>query len=119
MALPSLRNVFPVFFKAGAQIRGLRPARGIPGGNHDIDGRQVVLMHAKGFTGEPFDDITRHGGAQGARGNGQSQPRTVLIVGQYRQTEIGVGEFFAALPYGTEFRRLVQTLARLEGQSLD
>ncbi len=118
MSLPSLRDALPVFLETRAQIRGRRATRGIPGRDHDVDRRQVVLVRAKRLARKPLDDIARDSATEGARCDGQTQPRTVFIVGQYGQTKIGVGEFFAALPHGTEFRGLVQTLARLEGQSL-
>ena len=38
------------------------------------------------------------------------------MIGQHGQTEEGIGKFFAALSDFAKFGRLVQTLARLEGQ---
>jgi len=41
------------------------------------------------------------------------------MIGQDRQTKIGVAEFFAAQPDLAKFGRLVQALARLERLPLD
>ena len=108
-----------MFLQTGAQVRGRREPRRIPGRDHDIHRRQAVLVHPEGLARETLDAIARHSRAEGARRNGQTQPWIILIIGQHRQTKISVGEFSAALPYGAKFGRLVQTFARLERQRLD
>ncbi len=118
IALPSLRDVFPMFRETRAQVQGSRKARRVPRRDHDIHRRQVVLVHSKGLAGQPFDAVTCHGGAERACRNGQAQPWTLPIIGQYRQTKIGVEKLLTALPDGAKFGRLMQSLARLEHQPL-
>jgi hypothetical protein len=78
-----------------------------------------MLVQTKGLSCEAFDAIAGHGGAEGSRRNGQAQSRAGLLIGQNGQTKICIGKPFAALPHCAKFGRLMQTLARLEGQPLD
>jgi len=75
-----------------------------------------VLVQAKRLTCESLDAIARHRAAKGTRCDRQTQARTLLIISQYREAEVGVGQFFAALPDLAKFDRQVQTLARFERQ---
>ena len=116
IALPSLRDVLPMLLEARAQLFGLCALGGIPGRHHDIHRRQAVLIQPKALTCEPLDAIACHGGAEGARCDGQSQPRATGLIGDNGQTEVGVGYPLATLPYGAKLGRLMQALARLERQ---
>jgi hypothetical protein len=107
-----------MFLETGAQIFSLGMARGIAGRHRDIDRRQGMLVQTERFPREALNAIARDGGAEGARCNRQAQSRMTFIVGQHRQTEVGVGQSSTALPYGAKFGRLVQTLARLEIQPI-
>jgi hypothetical protein len=78
-----------------------------------------VLVQTKGFSGEAFDAIARHRGAEGARRDAQTQSRKSFMIGQNRQAKKRIGKLFAALPNYAKFGRLVQTLARLERQFTD
>ena len=78
-----------------------------------------MLVQAKGFSCEAFDAVAGYRGAESAGRNAQAQPRIGFMIGQYRQTEKRIGEFFAAPLHVSKFGRLVQTLARLERQFTD
>jgi hypothetical protein len=118
IGLPSLRDVFPMFLEAGAQLRRRSETRGIARRHSHIDRRQCMLVQPKGFASQAFDAIACHGCAEGASRNRQPQPRMTFIIGQNRQTEKRVAQSLAALPKGTKFGRLMQSLARLERQPL-
>jgi hypothetical protein len=114
MALPFSGNALPLLDQARAQVRGKREPRGFARGNGNIDGRQSVLVQAKGFSRQALDSIAYNGITAGARRYRQPQPRMSFMVCQYRKAKIRVAKSPAALPYRSKFGRLVQTLARLE-----
>jgi len=105
--------------QAVAQIARGGMSCGITRCNSDIDGRQGLLIQAKGFSRQALDTIARNGGSAAARRYGQAEPRMSFIVGQNGQAKVCVGKSSAALPYCAKFGRLVQTLARLERQFTD
>jgi hypothetical protein len=119
IALPSLRDALPMFLETGAQILRLRMTRGVARRHRDVDRWQVMLVQTKGFPRQALDAVARYGAAEGTCCNRQAQSWMTFIVGQNRQTKEGVGQSFAALPYGAKLGRLVQTLARLELQPID
>ncbi len=57
--------------EARTQFLCTRQARGVARRHGHIDGRQIVLVQAKGFSREALDSIARHGRAEGARRDGQ------------------------------------------------
>jgi hypothetical protein len=73
-----------------------------------------VLVQAKGLSCEAFDPIARYGGTESSSRDAQSQASVGFMIGQNRQTEKRVREFFAAPFHVSKFGRLVQTLARLK-----
>ncbi len=78
-----------------------------------------MLVQTKRLSREAFDAIAGDRRAEGSRRDAQSQSRKSFMIGEHRQTEIGIGESFAATLHVAKFGRLVQSLARLEGQPLD
>ncbi len=102
-----------------AQRSWARSAGGLARIHGDIDRRQRVLVQAKGLSREALDAVACNGGTKGARGDAQTQTRITFMIGHDRQTKIGVGEFFAALPNLAKFGRLMQSLARLERLPLE
>jgi hypothetical protein len=116
IALPFSRDALPKLRQARLQIAQSRKPCGLAGCNGDIDGRQSVLVQAKGFSRQTLDTISDNGSTAGARRNGETQPRIRFMVCQNRQAKKGVCKSSAALPYSAKFGRLVQTLARLERQ---
>ncbi len=78
-----------------------------------------MLVQTKRLSREALDTVSRDGGSEGSRGDAQTQSRNSFMIGQDRQTKIGIREFFAAPFHVAKFGRLVQPLARLEGQPLD
>ena len=78
-----------------------------------------MLVQTKGLSREAFDAIARDRGTEGSGCDAQPQSRKGFMIGQDRQTKKSIGKLFAAPLHITKFCRLVQTLARLERQSLD
>jgi len=108
-----------MFLEAGPQIFRLRETRSLARRHGDVHRGQALLVQPKRFPREPLDAIARHGGTEGPGCDRQTQSRMILLIAQNRQAEIRVAESLAALSHGTEFGRLVQTLARLERQPRD
>jgi hypothetical protein len=77
-----------------------------------------MLVQAKRFASQAFDAIARYGSAEGACRDREAKARMTFIIAKNRQTEKGVAQSLAALPKGTKFGRLMQSLARLERQPL-
>ena len=77
-----------------------------------------MLVQAKGFASQAFNAIARYGGAEGACRDRETKARVTFIISENRQTEKRVAHSLAALPKGTKFGRLMQSLARLERQPL-
>jgi hypothetical protein len=119
IALPSLRDVLPKLLEAGPQILRWRQPRRIARRHRDIDRRQRVLIQTKGFPREALDPVARHGAAERARRDRQTESRARSLVGQNREAEERIADFSTALPDRAKFRRLVQSLARLERQPVD
>jgi hypothetical protein len=107
---------FPVLFQTGAQFADLGHACRFPGGDGNIDRRQGLLVQAKGFSCQAFNAIARYGSAEDTRRDAQTQSRKGFMIGQHGKTKKCIGEFSAAPLHITKFRRLVQSLARLERQ---
>ena len=105
--------------EARAQIAQACSSRGVSRRDGDIDRRQGVLIQPKGLSCKAFDAIARDRGAEGSRRDTQTQSRKGFMIGQDRQTKIGIGKFFAAPLHFAKFGRLVQTLPRLERQFTD
>ena len=78
-----------------------------------------MLVQTKGLSREAFDAIACDRSAESSRCYTQTQSRKGFMIGQDRQTKIGIGKFFAAPLHFAKFGRLVQTLARLERQFTD
>ena len=78
-----------------------------------------MLVQTKRLSCQAFDAIACDGGAECSRRYAQTQSRKSFMIGQNQQTEIGIGEFFAAPLHVAKFGRLMQSLARLERQPLD
>jgi hypothetical protein len=119
IGLASLRDVLPMFLEADSQIRECGAARRVACRHSDVDRWQSMLVQAKGFSRQAFDTITRDGAAEGAGRDRETQSRVTFMIGEYRNTEVRVGQPASALPDRTKFGRLMQTLARLERQPLD
>jgi hypothetical protein len=77
-----------------------------------------MLVQAKGFASQAFNAIARYGRAEGTGRDREPEARVTFIIGKNRQTEKRVAQSLAALPKGTKFGRLMQSLARLERQPL-
>ncbi len=75
-----------------------------------------MLVQAKGLARKALDAVARHGGAERARSDSQTQAGTFFMIGQDRQTKVRVGQLFAALPDLAKLDRQVQALTRLERQ---
>jgi hypothetical protein len=58
--------------EARAQFLKLGQSRGVPNRDGNIDRRQGVLVHAKGFTRESFYFVAGNGGTEGARRDAQA-----------------------------------------------
>jgi hypothetical protein len=105
--------------EALAQFRRAGRSRGFSGGHGNIDRRQRVLVQAKGLSGEAFDAIACDRGSEGARRDAQAQPGTGFMIGEHAKGKKRIRELFSAPFHFSKFGRLVQTLARLEGQFAD
>ena len=105
-----------MFFQTQTQLHRARTPRGVARRYGDVHGRQRMLIQPKRFPGEALDAIARHRAAEGARRDRQPQTRMIFVIGQHGQTEESIGKFLTALSDLAKFGRLVQTLARLEGQ---
>lgn len=114
MVLPSLGDVLPMLGQARAQFGRRSLAGSVARSNGDIDGRESVLVQAEGFSRQALDAVTGYSAGAGTRCNREAKTRMIFIVTQYRQTEVRVVEFSAALPDLSEFGRLMQSFARLE-----
>jgi hypothetical protein len=82
----------------------------------DVDRGQTVLVQTERLARHAFDHIAGHGAAAAARGDRQPQACMILLICEYGQNEVRIGEPPASLPHHTKFGRLVQSLARLERQ---
>jgi hypothetical protein len=118
IALPSLRDVLPMFLKADSQIVKRSNAGCVACRDSDVDRRQFMLVQTKGFSRQALDPVAGHGGAERASRNRKTQSRMAFMIGEYRHTEVRIGQPSAALPDRAKFGRLMQTLARLERQPL-
>jgi hypothetical protein len=74
-----------------------------------------VLVQTKGLSREAFDAIAGDRGAEGARRDAQAQSRMGFMIGQDRQTEIGIGEF---LPRSFTSRNSAGWCKRLRGSNV-
>ena len=72
IALPSLRDVLPMFLETGSKLLRLRTARGVACRHCDVDRRQHVLVQAKRLARESLDAIAGHGTAKSARRDRQT-----------------------------------------------
>ena len=108
-----------MLIETGAQVAALGRSRGFARRDRYIDRRQGVLVQAKRFPCQAFDAIALDGVAESARRNAQTEARIAFTIGQNRETEKRIGEFFAAPLHVAKFGRRVQTLARLEVEFTD
>jgi len=72
IALPSLRDVLPMFFETGSKLFRLSKPRGIARRHCDVDRRQHVLVQAKRLARESLDAIADHGSTKSARRDRQT-----------------------------------------------
>src|SRR5258708_28999864 len=98
IGLPSLRDVLPMFLKAGSQLRRRSNARRVACRHSDVDRRQFVLVQTKGFSRQALDTVARHGGAESTSRYRQTQPRMTSMIREHRHTEIRVGQPAAPHP---------------------
>ena len=119
IGLPSLRDALPMFLEADSQIVKRSNARSVACRHSDVDRWQFVLVQTKGFSRQALDTVAGHGAAERTSRYRQTQSRMTFTIGEYRHTEVRVGQPSAALPDRAKFGRLMQTLARLERQPLD
>jgi len=107
-------DALPMPQQARAQIGRRRAARAVAHRHRDIDGREGMLVQAKGLAREALQEVARDRAAAGTRRYREPEAWMIFVVGEYRQCKVRVGESLAALPYLAKFGRLVQSLARLE-----
>ena len=108
-----------MLFQTRAKVANFSRSGRFASRDGDINGRQAVLVQAKGLARQPLDAIAGNCGAEGARSDAQPQPRVRLLIHQNRQTEECIREATAMFLHVTKFGRLMQTLARLERQFTD
>jgi len=116
--LPPLRDLLPMFLKAGSQLRRRSNARRVASRHSDVDRRQIVLVQTKGFSRQALDTVAGHCGAESTSRYRQTQSRMTSMIREHRHTEVRVGQPAAAHTDRAKFGRLMQTLARLERQPL-
>ena len=102
--------------KACAQIAACREPRRVARGDRDIDRGQAMLIQSERLARHALDEISRHRAAAAARRDRQTQACMMVMICEYGQNEVRIGEPSAPLPHHTKLCRLVQSLARLERQ---
>lgn len=81
------RDFLPEGFEARPQFRRRRAAHPTAGRDDDIYAGQLVLVHPEGFLHGAPHSISLYGVTRRARGNGESDPRSALVVGVHDHAE--------------------------------